>query len=81
MIAGPERTPLHDRVNAALDLVRPGLQADGGDAWLVKIEAGVAYLQLIGACGGCAMSQSTLKQYVEATVRAHVPEITAVEQV
>ena len=67
-------------MEAALELVRPGLQADGGDAWLVKIVDGIAYLQMIGACGGCAMSQATLKDFIERTVKDRVPEITAVEQ-
>ena len=61
--------------------MRPGLQRDGGDAWLIKVAGGVAYLQMIGACGGCSMAQSTLKEYIEKTVREHVPEIRAVEQI
>lgn len=72
---------IEERVNDALAIVRPGLLRDGGDAWLIKVENGIAYLQMIGACGGCSMAQSTLKDYIETTVREHVPEITAVEQI
>lgn len=68
------------RVEAALDRVRPALQADGGDAEIVDISArGVVTLQLVGACGGCAMSTMTLKQGIERVIRMEVPEITAVE--
>ena len=68
------------RVEAALERVRPALQADGGDAQVVDISPrGVVTLQLVGACGGCAMSQMTLKQGIERIVRMEVPEITAVE--
>lgn len=68
------------KVEAALDRVRPALQADGGDAEIVDISPqGVVTLQLMGACGGCAMSTITLKQGIERVVRMEVPEITAVE--
>ena len=68
------------RVEAALERVRPALHADGGDAQIVDISpAGVVTLQLMGACGGCAMSQMTLKQGIERLIRMEVPEITAVE--
>ena len=48
-------TALRERVEAALDDVRPGIRADGGDVWLIKIEDATAYVQMVGACGGCAM--------------------------
>ena len=68
------------KVEAALERVRPALQADGGDAEIVDISPqGVVTLQLMGACGGCAMSTMTLKQGIERIVRMEVPEITAVE--
>ena len=68
------------RVEAALNKVRPALQADGGDAEIVDISArGVVTLQLVGACGGCAMSMMTLKNGIERIIRMEVPEITAVE--
>jgi Fe-S cluster biogenesis protein NfuA len=73
--------PLFERVNAALDTVRPFIQGDGGDVWLIKIEADVAYVQLIGACGGCAASTSTLKHAVEAAVKERCSEIASVEHI
>lgn len=68
------------RVEAALNRVRPALQADGGDAEIVEItNDGVVILQLVGACGGCAMSTMTLKQGIERVIRMEVPEIVSVE--
>lgn len=68
------------KVEAALNKVRPALNADGGDAEIVSISPqGVVTLQLVGACGGCAMSTMTLKQGIERVIRMEVPEIVAVE--
>jgi Fe-S cluster biogenesis protein NfuA len=72
-------TALEERVNRALDRIRPAIAADGGDVWLVRVEGGVAYVQMIGACGGCAAAHLTLKNGIEAVVREDVPEITRVE--
>jgi Fe-S cluster biogenesis protein NfuA len=72
---------LHERVDAALDRVRPGIHADGGDVWLIRIDDGVAFVQMIGACGGCAAALTTLKLGIERAVCADVPEIRAVEQI
>ena len=49
--------------------------------WLVNVADGIAYVQMIGACGGCAAVLSTLKGGIEAVVREDVPEIRAVEQI
>jgi Fe-S cluster biogenesis protein NfuA len=69
------------RLEAALDEIRPAIVRDGGDVWLIRVEDAVAYVQLIGACGGCPMSNATLKNGIELAVRAHCPEIERVEQV
>ncbi len=69
---------IEERVNAALDKVRPGIAADGGEVWLVKVEDGIAYVQMLGACGGCPASMMTLKGAIETIVRADVPEIKQV---
>jgi Fe-S cluster biogenesis protein NfuA len=74
-------TTLNARIDAALDRIRPAIHRDGGDVWLVKVEDGVAFVQMIGACGGCAAVQSTLKLGIERAVCADVPEIRAVEQI
>lgn len=71
---------LYARVNAALERIRPSIQADGGDVWLINVEGGVAYVQMVGACGGCSAALMTLKTGIERVVREDVPEIHAVEQ-
>jgi Fe-S cluster biogenesis protein NfuA len=74
-------SPLEERINRALDRIRPAIAADGGDVWLIRVEAGVAYVQMLGACGGCPASHLTLKNGIEAVVREDVPEIIRVEAV
>ena len=73
-------TTIEERIEAALDRIRPAIRRDGGDVWLINVDAGVAYVQMIGACGGCPASNATLKGGIEAVVREDVPEIRAVEQ-
>ena len=72
---------VEERVNAAIDKVRPGIAMDGGEVWLVKVDAGVAYVQMLGACGGCPASTMTLKGAIEAIVVADVPEVREVVQI
>ncbi|MBG3876944.1 MAG: NifU family protein [Desulfovibrio sp.] len=73
---------IHERVQAALDKVRPYLQGDGGDVELVEITAdGVVRVRLTGACKGCPMSQQTLKGGVERMVLKEVAEVKRVEAV
>ena len=69
---------VEERVRAALEEVRPGLQADGGDAELVRIEGGTVYLDLHGACHGCPMARSTLTDFVGERIKLYAPEITDV---
>jgi Fe-S cluster biogenesis protein NfuA len=66
---------MREKVAAALEKVRPALQADGGDVELVDVKDGVVTVRLTGACGGCPMSAMTLKMGVERVVREEVPEI------
>jgi Fe-S cluster biogenesis protein NfuA len=71
---------LREKVQEALDKVRPSLQADGGDVQLVDVEdTGVVKVRLTGACGGCPMSQMTLKMGIERILKQNVPEVTSVE--
>jgi len=72
---------IEERVNRALDKVRPLIQADGGEVWLIRVEESTAYVQMLGACGGCPASNMTLKGAIEAVVTADVPEISEVLQV
>ncbi len=71
---------IHERVDAALERIRPQILADGGDVWLMNVDDGIAYVQLVGACGGCSAAIVTLKAGIERVVREDVPEIRAVEQ-
>jgi Fe-S cluster biogenesis protein NfuA len=73
---------MKEQIEQALDKIRPALQRDGGDIELVDVEEdGVVKVRLTGACGGCPMSQMTLKQGVERIVKQLVPEVKAVESV
>lgn len=72
---------LFDRVDRALDLIRPSIRMDGGDVELVDVEEGIARVKMVGACGGCPMSMMTLKMGIERAVRHHVPEVKAVEAI
>ncbi|MBU4556442.1 MAG: NifU family protein [Actinobacteria bacterium] len=73
---------MQERVQAALDLIRPALQADGGDVELVEVgEDGVVKVKLVGACRGCPMSQLTLANGVERVLKEQVPEVVRVEAV
>ncbi len=72
---------IEERVNAALDKVRPGIAMDGGEVWLVRVQGTTAFVQMLGACGGCAAANMTLKGAIEMVVTSDVPEITEVLQV
>jgi Fe-S cluster biogenesis protein NfuA len=73
---------LKEKVQNALEKVRPSLQADGGDVQLVDVdENGVVKVKLMGACGGCPMSQMTLKMGIEKVLKQNVPEVKSVESV
>ncbi len=76
-----EHTVTIDReaVVAALEVVRPSLQADGGDVSLVNIrDDGVVELQLEGACHGCPMAMITLKGGIERYLKQAVPGVKEV---
>jgi len=73
---------VREKVQAALDQVRPALQRDGGDVELVEVTTdGVVKVKLTGACGGCPMSTYTLKQGIERSIKQAVPEVKEVMQV
>jgi Fe-S cluster biogenesis protein NfuA len=67
------------KVEAALNKIRPMLQADGGDVELVDVVDGVVKVRLQGACAGCPMSQMTLRNGIEKMLKQEIPEIKAVE--
>ena len=73
---------LKGRVEAALNKVRPSLQADGGGVDLVDVgDDGIVKVKLTGACGGCPMSQMTLKMGIERALKQEVPEVKEVMSV
>lgn len=73
---------MRDKVVAALEKIRPALQADGGDIELVDVtDDGIVMVRLQGSCAGCPMSQMTLKNYVEQVIKEAVPEVKAVQAV
>jgi Fe-S cluster biogenesis protein NfuA len=69
---------MKEQVKAALEKVRPMLQADGGDVELVEVNEGVVTVRLKGACKGCPMSQMTLKNGIERILKKEIPEIKSV---
>ncbi len=69
---------LKEKVEKALEEIRPFLVSDGGNIKLISIEGKKVTVQLEGACIGCSVNQMTLKNGVEATIKKHVPEIEEV---
>jgi Fe-S cluster biogenesis protein NfuA len=70
---------IEEKVKAALETVRPSLQADGGDVEFVSVsDEGVVSVKLTGACGSCPMSQMTLKMGIEKYLKKEVPEVKEV---
>ncbi len=74
------KTPsVRQRVQEVIDLIRPAVQADGGDIELVDVnQAGVVQIRFHGACHGCPSSTMTLQMGIERNVREKVPEVTQV---
>jgi Fe-S cluster biogenesis protein NfuA len=73
---------LLNRVEKALDDIRPYLEADGGNVKVLEItDKMVVKLELLGACGSCPMSTMTLKAGVEESIKKAVPEIMGVEAI
>jgi len=70
-----------EKVQAALNKIRPMLQRDGGDVELVGVEGKIVKVKLQGACAGCPMSQMTLKNGIEKLLKEEIPEVEAVENV
>ena len=71
-----EQPTLKERVENAIEQIRPSLQADGGDIQLIAVsEEGLVSVQLQGACAGCPMSQMTLTHGVEKHLKEVIPEV------
>ena len=69
---------LLERVEAALQELRPAVKADGGDVVLSRIDGDVVVVRLQGACNRCPMAQSTLTDLVSERIKLYAPEISDV---
>lgn len=69
---------MREKVEAALEKVRPALLADGGDVELIDVKDGVVTLRLTGACGGCPMAMMTLRGGIERVLKEQVPGVKQV---
>jgi Fe-S cluster biogenesis protein NfuA len=73
---------MKEKVQKAIDDVRPSLQAVGGDVQLVDVSGdGIVKVRLVGACAGCPMSQMTLKAGIEKYLKKMGPEVKSVVSV
>jgi Fe-S cluster biogenesis protein NfuA len=70
---------MKEKVQAAIDKIRPMLQRDGGDVELVDVQGGIVTVRLTGACRGCPMSQMTLKNGIEKLLKQEVPDVVSVQ--
>lgn len=77
--AAPAAADVRDRVQAVINLIRPAVQADGGDIELVDVYAdGLVQVRFHGACLGCPSSPMTLRDGIERNLREKVPEVARV---
>jgi Fe-S cluster biogenesis protein NfuA len=72
--------PVRDRVLETIEVIRPALQADGGDIVLKEVDedAGKVTVELVGACGTCPISTQTMKAGIERILRDRVEGVTEV---
>ncbi|MBA3388037.1 MAG: NifU family protein [Rubrobacter sp.] len=68
---------MRNRIEKALDKVRPAMRADGGDARIVECDEdkGSVSIEMIGACSGCPLSQLDFVYAIESLIRREVPEV------
>ncbi|MCH3917650.1 MAG: NifU family protein [Spirochaetia bacterium] len=67
---------MEEKVVEAIEAIRPSLQNDGGDVTFVKMEGKTVFVELVGSCAGCPLSQMTLKGGIERYLKEKVdPEI------
>ena len=73
---------MEEQVRRTIEVIRPAIQADGGDIFLksIDIETGVVTVELTGACVSCPASTITLKAGVERILKDRVPGVTSVER-
>lgn len=70
------------KIDAALDSIRPHLEADGGNIEVVEITAdNIVKIKWLGACESCSMSAMTMRAGIEETLKLKVPEVKGVEAI
>ena len=69
---------MKEQVQEVLNIIRPSLQADGGDVELVDVKDGVVSVKLTGACAGCPHSTMTLKKGIERFLKEKIPTVKEV---
>lgn len=71
---------MHEQLMEAIEVIRPALQADGGDMTLVGVDeaSGRVEIELVGACGSCPASTMTLKAGIERILKDRVPGVTEI---
>ena len=71
--------PIREKVQSVINLIRPAVQADGGDIELVDVTpSGIVQIRFHGACHGCPSSTMTLQMGIERNLREKIPEVTQV---
>ena len=75
------KSNLKEKVENALEEIRPFLKNDGGDISIIEIKNNTVKVRLEGACTSCSVNQMTLKTGVEMTIKKHAPEIQNVVNV
>jgi Fe-S cluster biogenesis protein NfuA len=72
-----EASDMRGQIERALDKVRPALRADGGDARVVECDetSGKVSIEMLGACGGCPLSQLDFVYAIESLIRREVPDV------
>jgi len=70
-----------DEIKKVIEKLRPYLQRDGGDIEFVDFKDGIVYVRMLGACVGCSLIDSTLKDGVEQILMEEVPEVIEVQNV
>jgi Fe-S cluster biogenesis protein NfuA len=82
MIAAADKSILNERVEAALDTVRPHLRIDGGDVELVEVTDDMhVKIRWMGMCQSCSMSGMTLRAGIQEAIQSKIPEIVGVEAI
>ena len=76
----PSNPTVSERIEEALESIRPALHIDGGDVEFVGFDhaGGIVQIRLMGACGGCPISSVTVKQGIERPIKAVAPEVLEV---